>query len=132
MQECMCKARGCGARTVGGRDACGGTRVGGRTRDGGARPHPLPPQVRNATVVRVELRALEARVGALETERGCVLDDAEALLAGLQSVEAEAHDHAARLALLEAEVDRIAAVEARVDRLGLHLVPARLPTHPFS
>jgi hypothetical protein len=85
------------------------------------------PQVRNTTVARAELRALEERVGALESERGALLDDQEALLVGLQSVEAEAEDHGERLALLEAEVGRIAAVEAHIDRLGLRLVRASSP-----
>ncbi len=91
----------------------------------GSPPSPLLPQARNTSAVRAELRALEERVGALETERGTLLDDQEALLVGLQSVEAEAEDHGERLALLEAEVDRIAAVEAQMDRLGLRLVRSR-------
>jgi alpha-D-ribose 1-methylphosphonate 5-triphosphate synthase subunit PhnG len=90
-------------------------------------PH-HPRQARNTTVAQAELRALEERLGALEWERGALLDDQEALLVGLQSVEAEAGDHGERLALLEAEVGRLAAVEARIGRLGLQLV--RAPSTP--
>lgn len=85
--------------------------------------HPIPtPQVHNLTAARAELLALEERLGALESEQGMLLDDKEALLVGLQSVEAEAEDHGERLALLEAKVDRLAAVEAQIGRLGLRLV----------
>ncbi len=80
--------------------------------------------VGNTTAARAELRALSERVCALESERGAVLEDQEALLLGLQSVEAEAEDHGERLAQLEAEVRRIAAVEDHMDRLGLRLVRA--------
>jgi hypothetical protein len=88
----------------------------------------------------VALAQLEARVGALESERGTLLDGQEALLAGLESVEAEAEDHEERLALLEgeaerldvleAEMGRLSVLEAEVERLALRLVS--VPRWPSS
>ena len=57
-------------------------------------------------------------MGILEAERGGLLDGQEALLAGLQSVEAEAEDHEERLAVLEGEAERLAALEEDMGRLS--------------
>ncbi len=77
---------------------------------------PLYGQASNATVGA--LKELEARLGILESERGGLLDGQEALLAGLQSVEAEAEEHEERIALLEGEAERLAVLEEDMERLS--------------
>ena len=75
---------------------------------------------------------LEAVVGTLESDRDSLVVGTEAVLAGLESIKAEADDHEERLALLEGELsrielleedaERISALEEKVKYLGVQLV----------
>lgn len=71
-------------------------------------------------------------VGTLESDRDSLVVGTEAVLAGLESIKAEADDHEERLALLEGELsrielleedaERISALEEKVKYLGVQLV----------